>query len=198
MLQVFLSVHSSINHLYEPGAYTLYNLPFEGIINVGRRHNMINILLIPLITTIFTTLLLYIKENSQGKRLKKQVINEQKLKEVYNELFSISLTHKEKLKNSFYTASKGALDGAIIPEDDIPVIQDAEKWNELINKIRAIVHKNLHLLEKDDLSNWHQIELIELDEKFGAKVPLQKYRQLQAFLEEITVTYKKLYNMYHQ
>ncbi|SFC88944.1 hypothetical protein SAMN05443252_107279 [Bacillus sp. OV322] len=159
---------------------------------------MINILLIPLITTIFTTLLLYIKENSQGKRLKKQVINEQKLKEVYNELFSISLTHKEKLKNSFYTASKGALDGAIIPEDDIPVIQDAEKWNELINKIRAIVHKNLHLLEKDDLSNWHQIELIELDEKFGAKVPLQKYRQLQAFLEEITVTYKKLYNMYHQ
>ncbi|WP_419882987.1 hypothetical protein ACN6MY_04920 [Peribacillus sp. B-H-3] len=159
---------------------------------------MINILLIPLITTIFTTLLLYIKENSQGKRLKKQVINEQKLKEVYNELFSISLTHMEKLKNSFYTASKGALDGAIIPEDDIPVIQDAEKWNDLINRIRAIVHKNLHLLEKDDLSNWHQIELIELDERFGAKAPLQKYRQLQAFLEEITVKYKKLYNMYHE
>lgn len=161
---------------------------------------MMELLIIPVVTTILTTIVLYVKENIQEKQVFNRSINEQKLKELYNELFSISLIYTDKLEQSFFLTLKGMLEvnGELIPESDNIMIKEAEIWDELIDKIRGIIHGKLHLLEEDDLAHWHHIELIILGERFDDTVNIEKYKELEEFLLGIALKYKKLYKIYHK
>ncbi|USK48879.1 hypothetical protein LIT38_20430 [Bacillus sp. CMF12] len=157
------------------------------------------LLLIPVLTTILTTIVLYVKENQQGKKELKRSINEQKLKELYNDLFSLSLIYTDKLEQSFFITPKGMFEhnGELLPKEDTEMINDIEVWDELIIKIRDLIHGKLHLLEEEDLSQWHQIELTILNERFDNKINIKKYRQLEMFLVNMTIRYKELYKKYH-
>jgi hypothetical protein len=158
------------------------------------------LIVIPLITTILTTIVLYAKENMQNKNKRERTINEEKLKGLYNELFSISLIHAEKLENSFYVVQKGMFEqnGESIPEQDVHLVHNKEMWDELIIKIRQTIHNNLHLLEEDDLALWHSIELSQLGEHMEDKINIYKYKQLEEFLDTIIIKYKSLYKKYHR
>ena len=160
---------------------------------------LLELLIIPVCTTVLTTIVLYVKEITLGKQAKRRSITEEKLKELYNELFSISLIYTDKLEDSFFRTPKGMfeIDGKEIPDRDMMMIHDIELWDELIVRIREIIHKKLHLLEEDDLAKWHQIELMILEEHTEDMINIKKYKKLEEFLIDITLKYKHLYRIYH-
>ncbi|WP_258831461.1 hypothetical protein [Peribacillus frigoritolerans] len=157
------------------------------------------LIIIPLITTVFTTIILYMKESKMKNKSTEREITEQKLKELYNKLFTYSLKYSDRLEKSFYIAQKGQfeMNGEYFPEEDTLMIQETEPWNKLIKEIREIIHEKVHLLEQDDLRNWHQIELIEVEEEFGKGYNVQKYKKLEMFLVNISLRYFELYKKYH-
>jgi hypothetical protein len=157
------------------------------------------LIIIPVITTVFTTIILYIKENKMNNKKTEREITEQKLKELYNKLFSFSLKYTDRLEQSFFITPKGMfeVDDEDVPEEDTHMIHDKVHWDELIIEIREVIHQKLHLLEEDDLASWHAIELIEVEEKFKNIVNIWKYKELEKFLINITLRYKELYKQYH-
>jgi|GEM_PF-4358624 len=159
----------------------------------------LEVILIPIITTAFTTAVLYLKESKQNKQKIKRTITEQKLTELYNKLFSLSLIYTDKLEQSFYKVPKGMfeLGGELVPEEDKMMIKNKELWDDVIKQIRELIHSKLHLLEEDDLRNWHQIELMELEESMEDKVNIYKYKKLEMFLVDVSLRYHQLYKQYH-
>ncbi|MFJ7993606.1 hypothetical protein ACIQY5_15695 [Peribacillus frigoritolerans] len=157
------------------------------------------LIIIPLITTVFTTIILYIKEIKMKNKSTEREITEQKLKELYNKLFTYSLKYSDRLEKSFYIAHKGQfeMDGEEFPVEDTLMIHETEPWDNLIKEIREIIHEKVHLLDQEDLRNWHAIELIEVDEEFGKGSNVQKYKKLEMFLIDISLRYFALYNKYH-
>ncbi|WP_082234556.1 hypothetical protein [Halobacillus massiliensis] len=160
------------------------------------------IIVIPVITTIFTYLSLYIKEAFQQKNQLERSINEKKLVELYNQLFSYSLRYVEKLDKSFYIVPQTLfyLDGEFTSDGNVYVVNDPEYWDDVIKEIRKKIHEQLHLLEQDDLDVWHQLELLELEEKWtkDLKLNVEKYKLLLEFLKVIQQKYKRLYRMYYK
>jgi hypothetical protein len=160
----------------------------------------IELLAIPIITTVLTTGILYFKEWNQSNDKIKRKINEQKLTELYNDLFSMSLIYTDKLEQSFYEGPKGEqieVEGDLDPNEDTLMIINSEFWDDVIIKIRETIHKKIHLLEQDDLRQWHKIELMELEEKMTKTYNVYKYKELGVFLVNISIIYFKFYNEFH-
>ncbi|NMP48074.1 hypothetical protein [Bacillus subtilis] len=159
-----------------------------------------DLIYIPLITTILTTIVLYIKENMLSKKQNRKKLTEEKLIKLYNELYSISLKYSDKLASSFYITKAGMfeLNGDLVPEKDTLSILDSHVWNELIEDIRVKLHDNLHLLEREDLIQWNLIEMIIREEEFNQTWDLQKYKELEVFFTHIDKTYNKLFDIYHK
>ncbi|WP_173916884.1 hypothetical protein [Halobacillus sp. Marseille-Q1614] len=159
------------------------------------------LIVIPVVTTLFTYFSLYLKEALQHKKETQRTITESKLVELYNQLFSYSLKYTDRLDKSFYTVPQNLfyLDGEFTSDGDVHVVNDPEYWDGVIDEIRCKIHEKLHLLDHDDLEVWHQLELLELEEKWTKELTLnvEKYKLLLEFFKIIQRKYERLYKEYH-
>lgn len=160
-------------------------------------HPIVTAILTAVVTSILTTIVLIIKERFQLKGQHQRVLAEKKLLELYNKLYVINLKYYSLLnfdQEEILTDVDENGDEHYRYED---IINDYTYWERAINEATEIVRQNIHLLDYEDVTIWHEFEMNDQKEALTQEAALEKYVIFKRFLKQTKKSYGKLFNEYH-
>lgn len=79
----------------------------------------------------------------------------------------------------------------------VPSIDNFDTWDKVIKEVEDIVYPNIHLLMRKDVHLWNEFLDYSLKESERDYEIIEPYLKFKKFFKEITLSYIKLYNVYH-
>jgi hypothetical protein len=151
----------------------------------------------PLIAAALTTFFVWFKESKSEKNKHLQNVTHEQLTKVYNKLFILYYKYNPVLEiNEIEELYDITPDGKELTHT-VPSIDNFETWNKVIEEVRDIVYPNIHLLMRRDVQLWNKFLDYELREPERDYDVIEPYLKFEKFFKEITLSYIKLYNLYH-
>ncbi|WP_066415266.1 hypothetical protein [Sutcliffiella cohnii] len=151
----------------------------------------------PLIAAALTTFFVWFKESKSEKNKHLQNVTYEQLTKVYNKLFILYYKYNSILEiKEVEEAYDVTPDGKELTRS-VPSIEDFDPWNKVIKEVKEIVYPNIHLLMRRDVQLWNKFLEYELREPQGGREVIEPYQKFESFFKEITLSYIKLYNLYH-
>ncbi|MEW5567686.1 hypothetical protein [Rossellomorea marisflavi] len=151
----------------------------------------------PLIAAALTTFFLMFKESRSEKKKHLQNVTYEQLTKVYNKLFILYYKYDHVLEVEEVEEVYGVTPDGKEQTHMIPSIDNPETWNKVINEVEEIVYPNIHLLMRKDIHLWNEYLDYSLKEPERDYDIIEPYLQFEKFFKEITLSYIKLYNVYH-
>lgn len=140
---------------------------------------------------------MYLKELIQSKGNMQRALKERMLIEMYNQLYVINMRYRKRLQITFEEEVLYVDEDGNERKQQMPVIQDIELWNTVIDETSRHIHSNIHLLEYEDLIKWRRVEDADQEEYFFEDEVARKYEAFEEFLKQSSSTYGRLYHEFH-
>lgn len=151
----------------------------------------------PLIAAALTTFFVMFKENKSEKKKHLQNITFEQLTKVYNKLFILYYKYDHVLEitkvEEVYDVTPDGKEQTYI----VPSIDNFDTWDKVIKEVEDIVYPNIHLLMRKDVHLWNEFLDYSLKESERDYEIIEPYLKFKKFFKEITLSYIKLYNVYH-
>ncbi|WP_366294380.1 hypothetical protein [Paenibacillus sp. AN1007] len=155
------------------------------------------LLTIPVLTAIFTTGALLIKEWFQSSNATKRALTEKKLVELYNHLYSIVIRYEKRLHFTYREEVYAIDPNGNEKTHEIPETEDPEVWEEAIKKASEEIYNKIHLLEYEDLILWIKVENGLQEEYAIEDYSVNKAFSYRNFSKSVKKSYGRLYNEFH-
>lgn len=160
-------------------------------------NSIVTAVLTAVATSILTTIVLIVKERFQLRGQHQRLLAEKKLLELYNKLYVINLKYYSLLnfdQEEILTDVDENGNEQYRYED---IINDYTYWERAINESTEIIRQNIHLLDYEDVTIWHEFEMNDQKEALTQEAALEKYVIYKRFLKQTKKSYGKLFNEYH-